>query len=141
MNQVINGRPDFDDHSFGKTRVKRHPKYVYGASVTALLIHEIGYVELHWYDADFDRLIRRDSPKTIIVTRCNQIFFVRNHKGTGSTMCEIPKQDAVLCTRCQGASGVFFKSGAVSKDGRITKQEAHKLLGCAVSVEQSDRII
>lgn len=126
---IIQGRPDFENHTFGVTRAKRHPKYVYG-NVFGCLVHEIAYVEFRWYDVGpgGHSLIRRAHPKISITTRCQQVFLLRNSNGRPrSTMCEIPNPDAVLCGRCQSKGPIFGKNGS----GNTTKSAAKVRLGCA----------
>ena len=132
---IIKGRPDMEDRQFGKTRAKRHPKYVYGTA-SGLLMHEVAYVELHWYDfgPGGHSLIRRDSPRITITTCCGQLFHAQprhwnrpNRDGKPrATICDVPNPDAVLCGRCRGEGPVFGKNGT----GNVTKREAKDRLGC-----------
>jgi hypothetical protein len=136
VTRIVEGRPDFTDHSFGKTYAKKFPKYVF-SNMNGLLIHVISSVEFHWYDARGSYLERRDTPRVIINTNCNQTFF--GHSTTLSSgkprasFCELPKADAVLCGRCHGQGPIF---GRDSKS-TVTKQEAKARLGCAVSAEEN----
>ena len=125
---IFEGRPDFENHKFGRTRAKRHPKYVYG-NANGLLMHEIGYVEFCWYEVlpPGHCLIRLDHPRINIHTCCGQMFFLWHRNGQPrSTMCEIPEPHAVLCGRCQGKGPVFGKDG----NWIVTKKEAKARLAC-----------
>lgn len=114
----VMGRPDFRNHSFGKTEIEKHPKYIYSSSMNGMLIHKVSYVEAHWYEvADGgEKLLRLESPKLIGVSVCGQHFFIhlprakRNQKFRAA-MCEIPKPDAVMCGRCHGEVATFGKRG------------------------------
>jgi hypothetical protein len=134
-NAIVEGRPDFENHKFGVTRAKRHPKYVYG-NAQGLLMHEIAYVEFRWYEVGpgGHSLIRLAHPKISVTTRCGQVFFYRCQNGKPkSTMCEMPNPGAVLCGRCQGKGPVFGKNGS----GGVTKSAAKVRLGC-IDVVQLD---
>jgi len=125
---VIKGRPDFENHKFGVTRAKRHPKYVY-SNIFGCLVHEITYVEFRWYNVGSggSSLVRRAHPRISITTNCGQVFFYWSQNGRPkSTMCELPNPDAVLCGRCQGKGPVFGKRGS----GDVTKSAAKVRLGC-----------
>lgn len=127
---IIQGRPDFTDRNFGVTRAKRHAKYVY-SNLNGLLLHKIAHVQLRWYDAGGDHLIRRETPHASITTICGQTFFGGKTRRGGkvrATMCELPKPDAVLCGRCHGEGPVFGKDSTPG----VTKQEAKTRLGCVV---------
>jgi hypothetical protein len=122
----IEGRPDFDNPRFGITRAKRHPKYVYG-SIFGSLIHEINYVEFRWYELKMGYCIRLDSPRISATTKCGMSFFVSNYNSRGkASVCEIPKEDAVLCKACRREGRNFPKN----KKHDITKQEAKARIGC-----------
>jgi hypothetical protein len=123
---IVKGRPDFQDHKFGITRAKRHPKYVYG-SILGSLVHEVSYVEFRWYELKMGYCIRLDSPKISATTKCGMSFFVHNIGSRAkATVCEIPKEDAVYCKACQKQGRNFPKN----KKHEITKQEAKARLGC-----------
>jgi hypothetical protein len=130
---IVEGRPDFVDRKFGVTVAKRHAKYVY-SNLNGLLLHKVNKVELHWYDARMDHLVRRDVPHVSITTVCGQMFFGSSSRGgkalRRSTMCELPKPDAVLCGRCHGETPPFGKDGKPP----CTKGEAKVRLGCITEV-------
>lgn len=128
---VIEGRPDFEDHNFGVTRAKRHPKYVYGTAFGSLL-HKVAYIQMRWWSPDYGRLVRRKAPRLLISTICGQTFFVGAMKNgkPRSTMCELPKPDAVLCGRCHGEGPTFGKNS----NAGVTKREAKARLGCVIAI-------
>jgi len=127
----IEGRPDFADWQFGKTRLAKHPKYVYGTSRQSMLIHKIAYVTAHWYEAHYDRMLRLETPNLVATALCGQIFFVQlrhDRRKFTASMCEIPKPDAVLCGACHGEPRPFGKYGKPP----CSKEIAKVRLGCLV---------
>lgn len=125
---IVKGRPDFQDHKFGVTRALKHPTYVFGNGA-GLLVHKILYVELQWYDVGppGDHLVRRNDPKISIHTCCGQVFFYGERRGKQpSTMCEMPRPEAILCGRCHGEGPIFGKG----KEWRVSKKDAKNALGC-----------
>jgi hypothetical protein len=128
---IVKGRPDFEDHNFGKTKAKKHPKYVYGSNY-GCLIHEISYVEFQWYEFKMGHCVRLDSPKITASTRCGMFFFVSNCRSRGKAkVCEIPKEDAILCKACQKQGRNFPKN----KEWEVSKQDAKTRLGCENSIK------
>jgi len=127
---TIEGRPDFHNHGFGLTKAKKHPKYVH--SKQGMLMHLIADIDLSWWSAQFDHLVRRKKPRMIIRTVCGHTFFVTKgaYKGERkvSEMCNLPKPNAVLCGRCHGTGAIWGKN----KKAEITKQEARARLGCVI---------
>ena len=131
---IIHGRPDLDYYSgrraerFGVTRAKKHPPYVFSIGGNACLIHKIAYVELHWWEAKYDHMVKRHRPKMIANTICGMFKFLDADR---SRTCLIPSPDAVLCGRCHGEMPTFGKNGAGTKAG-MKRTEAHVKLGCVV---------
>lgn len=127
---IIEGRPDFGNKNFGKTRLKRHPKYVYGTTGFAALVHKIHFVQLRWWEVGGkgEYLIRLDKPHATATTVCGQNFYLRDKM---ANVCAMPKSDAVLCGRCHGEGPVFGRNGK----GTVTRREAHGRLGCVAEGE------
>src|ERR1700704_167873 len=100
------GRPDWHDHDFGITYLKRFPKYVYAAR-HGMLLHEISSVRLAWYECGpgGKYLVRRRAPRMGITTKCGSYLAVtdpeddrkRERTKKKAVMCKLPKDDAVLC--------------------------------------------
>ena len=127
----VEGRPDFANHSFGITRLKDYPKYVYGMAGNALLVHKVAYVEAYWYEPQYDRMLRLETPKLIARSVCNCSFFIHlphARKKFKAVMCEIPKPDAVLCGACHGQPRPYGKNGTPP----CSKELAKIQLGCLV---------
>jgi hypothetical protein len=125
----IEGRPDLADHSFGITKVAKFPKYVYSTAGNAMLVHKVASVDAYWYEEDYGRLLRLETPKLIARTACNMSCFIhlpRNNRKFKAVMCEIPKPDAVLCGACHGEPRPFGKHGKPP----CTKEMAKIRLGC-----------
>ena len=125
----IEGRPDFRDHSFGITKLKDFPKYVYGTAGNALLIHKVSSVEAYWYEPDYGRMLRLETPKLIARSVCQQSFFIhlpRSRQKFKAVMCEVPKPDAVLCGACHGQPRPFGRHGKPP----CSKEMAKIRLGC-----------
>ena len=76
METIIEGRPDFGHPNCGVTEVKSFPKYVYGTSRLAALIHKVSHVRAYWYKAQYDHLRRLQTPKIIATSICGQSFFI-----------------------------------------------------------------
>ncbi len=126
---VIEGRPDFGNWDFGVTHAKKFPKYVYSqAASNGCLIHKIASVELRWWEAEFDHMVRRDKPKMIAHTVCGVSKFLTYGLRRGIALtCAVPKPDAVLCGRCHGESPNFPRK---SPESWIKRRAAKLKLGC-----------
>lgn len=136
---TIKGRPDLfgpNRGKFGVTKAKRHPAYCY-SNQNGQLLHKVAELELHWWEVTpgGGSLRRLTRPVGIIRTVCNQSFFyTKDRKGKEkSTLCELPKPDAVLCGRCHGTGPVFGKRGETLS---VTKHEAKSRLGCIAEVTE-----
>lgn len=128
---IINGRPDMEDHSFGTTKAKKFPPFVYSTNSNGCLIHKVRFMELRWYEVESrDSLRWLKNPRIIIVTKCSQSFFLKSRNGLGFKMCEIPSPDAVMCGRCEGKNASFSKG----VDSYEKRKEAHAKLGCMAEV-------
>jgi len=121
----IPGRPDFQDHNFGKMRAKKFLPYVHSTTHNACLIHKVAYVTLHWYQGHYSYMRRLENPIIIAETVCGCSRFVNNGEKSAK-MCEIPDPKAVLCGRCFGELPTFSKRRKV----RIKKRWAKDHLGC-----------
>jgi hypothetical protein len=128
---IIEGRPDFGNWDFGVTHAKRFPKYVYSqAKSNGCLIHKIADVELRWWEAHFDYMVRLDTPKVIAHTVCGMAKFITHGLRKGNALtCAVPKPDAVLCGKCHGETCSFPRKDPASKQKR---KEAKLKLGCIV---------
>ncbi len=125
----INGRPDLADQSFGQTVIAKHPKYVYSTSHGAMLMHKILYVKAYWYEAQYDRLLRLETPELIAVAVCQQAFFIHlphDERKFRASFCDLPKPEAVLCGACHGEPRPFGKRGKPP----CSKELAKIRLGC-----------
>lgn len=129
---VLNGRPDLPTwggpSTFGRTRAKRHPKYVF--SNIGRLVHVVQYVELTWWTVGRGggHLVRLE-PRRTMVTMCGMHFI--SHGRHGATLCAIPKPEAVMCGRCHGKPPTFGRGRERTVDPRVARQN----LGCVVEVE------
>ncbi len=131
MTTYIEGRPDFANHDFGHTEIKKFPPFVYSLSLNGMLVHKVSHVTASWYEAQYDRMLRLDTPKLVATTVCGYFFFIhlpRDKKTFKASLCEIPKPDAVLCGRCHGEPASFGKHGKAS----CSKRVARVRLGCLV---------
>jgi hypothetical protein len=128
---TIPGRPDFDDHEFGKTYAKKFPQYVY--SPKGYLIHKVASVMLRWWDGNYDHMVRLRNPVIIAETVCGMSKFIKQSGRIKGQFCAIPKPDAVLCKKCFGeASATFPRRDATSKErARLAKVK----LGCIALTE------
>ncbi len=125
---VIEGRPDFEDNNFGKTRAKTHPQYVYSSNHQGYLIHKVHHVTLHWWQGSMHRMIRLRNPLMIAETVCGMSKFIQTGGRIRASFCAIPKPDAVLCKKCLGeAVATFPRKDPTSKErARLAKVK----LGC-----------
>jgi hypothetical protein len=132
---TIPGRPDFEDHEFGKTYAKKFAPYVYSTGHNGMLIHKVASVTLRWWQGSGDRMIRLRHPQVIAETICGMSKFIQTQKHRMSaSMCAIPKPEAVMCKRCMGeAISTFPRRDPTSKErARLAKVK----LGCiAIAVE------
>ena len=127
----IYGRPDLQDHSFGKTVARKHPPYVFGIRGVSCLVHKVRQVELYWWRVGGrggDSLVKLKQPVMIAQTMCSQSFRL---DGDVCRACRVPSPDALLCGRCHGEGATFPKHGPAKLSG-LTRQEAHVKLGCVV---------
>jgi hypothetical protein len=126
----IEGRPDFEDHSFGKTYAKRFPPYVY--SRKGALIHKVVSVQIRWWQGCYDKMVRQESPTVIAETACGMSKFI-NAGGPGernrmrAVVCTIPSPIAVMCGRCHG-EGANFKRDDRQRRKKLMTARAN--LGC-----------
>lgn len=107
------------------TFAKNHPKYVYGTSKNACLIHNIKHVKLRWwtYGAGGRCLVRLQTPSMLAETFCSMCFFLNSTK---AKTCSMPDPNAVLCNQCHGFGRNFPKG----KQHAISKQLASIRKGC-----------
>jgi hypothetical protein len=128
--QIIKGRPDFQNKNFGITRAKRFPPFVFSTDANSCLVHKVASIEFHWTDVinQGRDLIRLDSPRIIIRTKCGQFFRPVKKK---AVVCELPSPDALVCGRCERKSSTFRKG----KDSYNARRKAHDKLGCLTRVE------
>src|SRR3990167_3626882 len=70
------GRPDFYNPSFGKTRARKYPPYVFSIRGASALVHRIAFVELHWWKIanHRDGIIKVLRPLMYAHTICGQAF-------------------------------------------------------------------
>ena len=130
---IIHGRPDFADPYFGVTVAKKHPPYVFSINANAALVHKIRSVELRWWKVGGVRgecLVRLHRPRLIANTLCGTFFFLN---GAKSRTCQIPSPEALLCGRCHGVGAIFDRVTCRTKDGTLTRSDAHVKLGCMVA--------
>jgi hypothetical protein len=109
--------------------VKKHPKYVHGKIGMSSLLHKIDYVEMRWYDYDWDYFLRLKNPILTARTVCGMLWRLEVGKGT---TCEIPNPDTVLCAACHGEGRNFGRNGKT----KITKRQAKDRGGCIAHGEQ-----
>jgi hypothetical protein len=127
-----NGRPDFKDHNYGKSWLKRFPPYVYSL-LGGMLIHRVLRVEAQWYEPASpygECLERLESPRLTIHAACGQVFYA----GTGkrarrSQTCVLPKPGAVPCGRCVGTGPVFGRGLA---ELTVLRRDARRRIGCVM---------
>lgn len=129
---VIKGRPDFANRSFGITRAKKFPPYVYSSNRMGSLVHKIHHVDLWWWTPDprngGSDLVRLKRPRMLAHTACGNVRFLTSDR---ARTCIVPKPDAILCGRCHGDVHTFGKDGWATKAG-ITRTAANAKLGCIV---------
>lgn len=129
---IVQGRPDFADHDFGKTRLKKFAPYIY-SRLGGMLVHKVLYVDAQWYKpinggSDLQRL---PSPRLTYVTNCGQWFYGGVDRPKRAQTCRIPQEQAVLCGRCDGTGPVF---GRGLHERMVTRADARKRLGCVAVV-------
>lgn len=125
-------RRSVDERTFGVSKAKRYPAYVYAINRNAGLMHRVVDVELHWYafvGPGASQLGRLKQPAAIATTACGTSFPLVSRR---TRTCTVPEPDALLCGRCHGELATFGKHGAATKAG-ITRQAAHVKLGCVVA--------
>lgn len=106
-----------------KPRAKKHPKYVHGKIGMSALLHKIAYVDMQWYDYDYNFIYRLKHPILMAHTNCG--MFWRLEAGRGNT-CEMPAPETVLCAACHGEGRNFGKQGKT----KVSKRQAKDSLGC-----------
>lgn len=126
---IVSGRPDFAEPSFGVTVAKKHPPYVFSIRGASCLVHKILRVEMQWYRISSRGLVKMKRPVLIAQTCCAQSFWLDPDI---SRTCVMPNPDALLCGRCHGEGATFPKNGRAYKSG-LTRTEAHVKLGCVVN--------
>lgn len=124
-------RNSVDDRTFGVSRAKRHPAYVYSINKNACLMHRIAYVEIHWYAliSGGSKMGRLKQPAMIAKTACGDTRMLTPDR---SRTCHIPLPNSVLCGRCHGQLATFGANGAGTMSG-LKRSEANVRLGCEVS--------
>ncbi len=105
-------------------RAKKHPKYVHGKVGMAMMLHKIAYVEMRWWQADYDVFRRLVNPVLCARTVCGNYWRLEAGK---AVTCEAPKPDAVLCGMCHGTGRVWPRG---EKNPSVTKRQAKDRLGC-----------
>lgn len=131
---IVKGRPDFADHDFGKTRLKKFPPYVY-SRLGGMLVHRVREVIAHWYEPDRPHghnLIRLAAPHLTYVTNCGQTFYGGAPRARRSQTCVIPAPDAVMCGRCEGTGAVF---GRALRERKVKRSDARRRIGCIEEVQ------
>lgn len=123
---VVEGRPDFQDHEFGRTLATRHPAYAYSRHGAGLLVHRVAAVEFSWYEPVGwgQRLARLRSPRVTIRLVCGPF---RHQRSTA--FCAVPSSKALLCGRCHEIPATFGRDGVATRLG-VPKSAARRLLGC-----------
>jgi hypothetical protein len=83
--------------------------YVCGTGKNNALMHKIKNVRLRWWGLGprGEYLVRLQSPRMLAVTMCERWIPLHNTKGK---ICELPKEDTVLCAKCHG-KGTNFPRG------------------------------
>ena len=120
-------RDSVNERTFGVTRAKRHPNYIYSVNKNACLMHKIASVEIHHYATlSMSKLGRLKQPAMIAHTVCG---VSRTLNAKHSRTCTVPLPDAVLCGRCHGKPATFGRSAASTPD----KKAARVKLGCVVA--------
>lgn len=127
---IVEGRPDFEDRSFGVTHLKQFPPYVYSL-LGGMLVHKVEAVQARWYKPQYGHLERLESPILTIVAACGQLFYAGHGRAERSRACVLPKPDAVLCGRCQGTGAVFGRGLA---ERAVTRRDAKRRIGCVMEV-------
>lgn len=124
-------RDSVDDRTFGVTKTRRHPAYVYSINGNGCLMHKVYEVEIQWYAllGNGSRMGRLKQPAMIAQTVCGMSKALTPDR---SRTCAVPEPDAVLCGRCHGDVATFGKNGAATKAG-MKRAEAHVKLGCVVN--------
>lgn len=134
MPNRINGRPDFADHDFGVTKLKRFPPYVY-SKLGGMLVHRVASVDARWWVPGGwgQYLVRLDSPALTINAVCGATFYAGSNGRTGrAQQCALPAADAVACGRCNGTAAIFGRGG---REIFVKRADARRRLGCAVEVD------
>ena len=135
---TIDGRPDFGNWSFGHTKAKKHPKYVYSISHNSCLVHKVAEIEMGWYEvaAGGHKLVRRKNPRVYAYTVCGMTKFISGIKAASkpSVLCAMPTPDAILCGRCEGTVATFGRINR--KNIKLTRKQAHFMLGCLSSPKE-----
>lgn len=124
-------RDAVNDCTFGVTRTRRHPAYVYSVNKNACLMHKVANVEIHWFAlvAGGRQLGRLKQPAMIAHTVCGVARILTPDR---SRTCHVPLPHSILCGRCHGNGSVFPKRGRSFREG-LTRQEANVRLGCVVN--------
>jgi hypothetical protein len=131
---VIEGRPDFVDHDFGKTYAKIFPRYVYSTNHQGCLIHTVKEVELWWWQPRMDKMIRLRNPRMIAHTVCGMSKFIQTGGRIRASFCAVPKPDAVLCKKCLGeATSTFSRRDPKWREATMA---ARVKLGCIAITEE-----
>ena len=124
---VIEGRPDFADHDFGKTYAKTFPEYVYSSNHQGYLVHKVHHVTLHWWRGSMDQMIRLRHPQMIAETVCGMSKFIQTGGRIRASFCAVPKPDAVLCKNMSRRRQYVPRKDPTSKErARLAKVK----LGC-----------
>lgn len=125
-------RSSVNELTFGVTRAKKFPPYVFSINGNALLVHRVAYVQISWWrisNTNYDMLVKVLRPKMTAHTRCQQVKFLDSDR---ARTCVVPQPAALLCGACHGDAATFGRNGRGTKEG-IAKQWAKAQLGCVVN--------
>lgn len=124
-------RGTVDERTFGITRAKRHPAYVYSTNRNSALMHKVDHVKIsHYAIVGMHQIGRLKQPAMVAVTACGYFFPLLAER---SRTCQVPSPGSILCGRCHGTGSVFTKrQRAQTKDG-VSRAEAHVRLACTVN--------
>lgn len=127
--EYVEGRPDFQERTFGVTRLRKFPPFVYSL-LGGMLVHSVSHVEAQWYAPEYGRLRRLPSPRLTVHANCGAVFYAGRDSGKRAQACVRPRADAVMCGRCRGEGAVLVGADRASK-----RRDARRRLGCVMEVE------
>lgn len=121
-------RHTVNERTFGVTRARRHPAYVYSINKNGTLMHRVFEVEIQHYAfiGSGGKLGRLKQPAMMARTVCGYTFSLTPDR---ARTCRVPLPDSVLCGRCHGEPATWAKGTKVTKAG-VNKAEANVRLGC-----------